>query len=158
MRHFISIDTPIGPLAAVEDDGTLIYLGSFGDMPGGGAEGETPLFSKLRAELAEYFAGQRKTFGIPLDISSGTAWRRKCWEGLASISCGETRSYGWLASFAGNPKGARAAGGACHANPILILIPCHRVLGANGSLTGFGHGTDVKEKLLALERTGQFNN
>ena len=84
----------------------------------------------------------------------GTPWQRKCWEGLLDIPYGETRTYGYLASFAGNACAARAAGGACHANPILILIPCHRVIGKNGSLTGFGAGMDAKERLLALEKAG----
>ncbi|HOG00139.1 MAG TPA: methylated-DNA--[protein]-cysteine S-methyltransferase [Clostridia bacterium] len=158
MRHFTFIDTPIGRLAAVEENAKLVFLGAARDMPADAVEGETPLFAKLRTELGEYFAGARREFDIPLGISSGTPWRRKCWEGLLSIPCGQTKSYGWLAAFAGNPKGARAAGGACHANPILILVPCHRVLGADGSLTGFGPGTDVKRRLLALERTGRIND
>lgn len=153
MRALAYIDTPIGRLAALEEDGALAYFGRPEELPEGAERIETPLIAKLREEIGEYFAGKRKTFHIPLDLGSGTPWRRKCWEGLMSIPYGETRTYSWLASFAGNPKGARAAGGSCHANPVLILIPCHRVLGADGSLTGFGAGMDVKQKLLALERT-----
>jgi methylated-DNA-[protein]-cysteine S-methyltransferase len=153
MSEFTLIDTPVGCFAALERNGALAYFGRPEEMPAGGEEAETPLLLKLREQLGEYFDGKRKTFDIPL-CYDGTPWHRKCWEGLLSIPCGETRSYGWLASYAGNPKAARAAGGACHANPIIILIPCHRIVGANGSLTGFGAGMDAKAFLLALERNG----
>ena len=150
MREFTLIDTHVGRLIAIEKNGALAYLGRTLDLPDGAVEAETPLFMKLRAQLGEYFDGKRKTFDIPLRID-GTLWQKTCWEGLMNIPCGETRTYGWLATFAGNPKGARAAGGACHANPVLILIPCHRIVGADGSLTGFGAGLDAKDLLLRLE-------
>ncbi len=151
MLYFAFIETPLGRLIALEKEGALLYLGRDEAPPAGATEAWTPLLLRLRQELSEYFEGSRQAFDIPLD-PGGTAWRRKCWEGLVSIPYGETRTYGWLASYAGNPRGARAAGGACHANPILLLIPCHRVIGADGSLTGFGAGMGMKERLLELER------
>lgn len=150
MLYFARINTPVGLLWALEEDGKLVSL-SFGD----GAEAmgrpcRTPLLSRLEEELREYFANARREFGIPL-APRGTAFQRRCYDGLRAIPYGETRSYSWLAETAGSPKGARAAGGACHSNPILILIPCHRVIGASGALTGFGGGLDAKAALLALE-------
>ncbi len=154
MHYFAFINTPIGRLTALEKDGALVFLGLEKTPREGALEKETPLLADLRAQLGEYFAGARKNFDIPLAPEGGTPWQRKCWEGLLDIPYGETRTYGYLASFAGNACAARAAGGACHANPILILIPCHRVIGKNGSLTGFGAGMDAKERLLALEKAG----
>ena len=153
MYEFTLIDTPVGRFAALEKDDALAYFGRPEEMPAGAVQAETPLFLKLREQLREYFDAKRKTFDLPLCLD-GTPWQRKCWEGLLSIPFGETRSYGWLASYAGSPKAARAAGGACHANPFIILIPCHRIVGSNGSLTGFGAGMDAKAFLLALERNG----
>lgn len=154
MRLFTVIETPVGRLAALERDGALVYFGRPEMLSIKAAElveAETPLFARLRAEMEEYFAGERIKFDLPLDPASGTDFQRKCREGMLNIPYGETRSYAWLASFAGSPKGARAAGGACRANPFLILVPCHRVVGADGSLTGFGAGLDAKKYLLRLE-------
>ena len=150
MRHFTAIDTPIGPLCAVEENGALVFLGRPEEMPAGGIALETPLLAQLRGELAAYFTGERRTFDLPLSFA-GTPWREKCWEGLLGIPYGQTLTYAQLAAYAGKPKGARAAGGACHANPLLILIPCHRVVGASGALTGFGAGVETKAFLLRLE-------
>lgn len=154
MRHFATVDTPIGLLYAVEEDGALVYLGRPEEMPAGGEALETPLLARLRGELAEYFSGERRAFDIPLSFA-GAPWRAKCWEGLMRIPYGQTLTYAQLAAYAGNPKAARAAGGACHANPILILIPCHRVVGAKGALTGFGAGLAAKALLLRLESGGE---
>lgn len=150
MRQSTLIDTPVGRLKAIENNGALAYLGRTQEPLDAVAQTETPLFVMLRTQLGEYFERKRQAFDIPLHID-GTLWQKTCWDGLVNIPFGETRTYGWLAAFAGNPKGARAAGGACHANPILILIPCHRIVGANGSLTGFGAGLDAKDHLLRLE-------
>jgi methylated-DNA-[protein]-cysteine S-methyltransferase len=101
-------------------------------------------------QLREYFAGQRTRFDLPLH-PAGTAFQRDVWSELQRIPYGETISYGELARRVGHPAAARAVGAANGANPIPIVIPCHRVIGANGKLTGFGGGIPVKQKLLALE-------
>ena len=147
---FTFIDTPMGRLRAAEDKGKLIALDRMTEPFPGAEEEKSGLLLRLEAELHEYFSGKRRTFDIPIHVED-TPFRMKCYEGLMSIPYGETRSYKWLAEYAGSPKGARAAGGACHKNPILILVPCHRVMGSDGSFTGFGPGIDKKAMLLALE-------
>lgn len=109
------------------------------------------LWEKARGELAEYFAGGRRSFDLPLR-AAGTPFQRAVWAELLKIPYGETRTYGELARAVGRPSAARAVGGACHVNPICILIPCHRVIGAGGALTGFAGGIEVKRSLLELER------
>ena len=116
-----------------------------------GKENGNALTGECKKELAEYFSGKRKIFTLPL-APEGTEWRQKVWKVLEKIPYGKTLSYGEVAEQAGNPKGARAAGGAIHNNPILILIPCHRVIGKDGSLTGYAEGLDKKAYLLDLER------
>ena len=108
------------------------------------------LTDKTVLQLEEYFDGTRKTFDLPL-APLGTVFQQKIWEAMSSIPYGETKSYGYIAALAGNPKAARAAGGACNRNPIQIIIPCHRVIGSNGSLTGYASGLDMKQKLLEFE-------
>ncbi|RHW38417.1 methylated-DNA--[protein]-cysteine S-methyltransferase [Lysinibacillus yapensis] len=102
-------------------------------------------------QLIEYFEGQRAEFTFQFDIH-GTAFQMKVWEALCNIPFGQSRCYGDIANSIGNPKAVRAVGTAIGSNPVAIAIPCHRVLGKNGSLTGFSGGLDVKEKLLTLER------
>jgi methylated-DNA-[protein]-cysteine S-methyltransferase len=107
---------------------------------------------RLNQCLDDYFAGLNVTFGdIPLDLEAGTKFQRAVWEGARAIPWGETRSYGALAEAIGKPRAARAVGGALGANPVPILVPCHRILGADGSLTGFGCGLDWKRTLLERE-------
>lgn len=101
-------------------------------------------------QLKEYFAGQRTEFDLPI-APEGTEFQRRVWRSLQEIPYGQTISYGELARRVGNPKGSRAVGAANGKNPIPIVIPCHRVIGANGKLTGFGGGLPTKESLLALE-------
>lgn len=104
----------------------------------------------LRRQLEEYFAGERQEFDLEL-APEGTPFERSVWEELKKIPFGETRSYGEIARAIGHPGAARAVGRANGANPIPIVVPCHRVIGANGSLTGFGGGLEAKERLLELE-------
>lgn len=104
-------------------------------------------------ELAEYFAGKRTEFTVPLH-ENGTPFQKRVWAALRTIPYGETRSYGQIAEQIGNPGGARAVGMANNRNPIMIITPCHRVIGADGSLVGFGGGLSVKEYLLELEKRG----
>ena len=117
----------------------------------------TPLLEKTKKELAEYFAGKRKEFDLPLN-PEGTPFQMKAWEGLRTIPYGETRTYKQMAEYAGSPKGYRAIGLANNKNPISIIIPCHRVIGADGKLVGFGGGLDKKELLLNLEKSKATQN
>jgi methylated-DNA-[protein]-cysteine S-methyltransferase len=105
---------------------------------------------EVERQLDEYFAGKRKSFSLKLD-SAGTAFQKKVWEALLTIPFGETRSYGDIAKQIGNIKAVRAVGAANGRNPISIVVPCHRVIGASGKLVGFGGGLDKKAKLLAAE-------
>ena len=114
-------------------------------------EQETPVLKKTVEELKEYFAGERKNFDIPL-APVGTKFQNQVWAALCTIPYGETRSYKDIAVQIGNEKACRAVGMANNRNPIMIIIPCHRVIGANGKLVGYGGGLDVKEALLNLER------
>lgn len=115
----------------------------------GDASGE--LLKDCEAQLAEYFSGERRVFDLPLS-PEGTDFQKNVWAHLRDIPYGETRTYGELAEMAGNKKASRAVGMANHCNPILILVPCHRVIGANGSLTGYAAGIEAKKFLLALEK------
>lgn len=111
-----------------------------------------PLLKKAVKQLDEYFAGKRKKFDLPLSMK-GTEFQQKVWEALRAIPYGETRSYGDIAKAIGKPKAARAVGMANNRNPVSIIVPCHRVIGANGSLVGYGGGLKAKEFLLKLEGT-----
>lgn len=114
------------------------------------SEKETPLIKKTIKEIEEYFEGKRKFFDIPISIK-GTEFQEKVWEALLRIPYGETKSYEDIAKMIGCPKGARAVGMANHNNKIIIIIPCHRVIGKNGKLVGYAGGLPVKEKLLQIE-------
>ena len=113
-----------------------------------------PLLQMAEQQLMEYFDGKRLQFSLPL-APDGTTFQKVVWDALQQIPYGETVSYGILAKMLGRPKAARAVGGACHQNKIVIVIPCHRVVGANGDLTGFGGGIPLKKALLDLERKNQ---
>jgi len=102
-------------------------------------------------QLQEYFQGRRRVFTLPLELR-GTEFQRSVWEAVAGVPYGETRSYGYIARKLGKPKAYRAVGAANGANPIPIVIPCHRIIGSDGSMTGFGGGIPIKEKLLVLEK------
>ena len=105
-------------------------------------------------ELNEYFSRKRRVFSVALDMR-GTYFQKRVWQALLTIPFGETRSYGQVANQLGNPKATRAVGAANGQNPIPIIVPCHRVIGANGKLTGFGGGLEIKDQLLALEGSGR---
>lgn len=109
------------------------------------------LLWQAQEELTEYFAGKRQNFTVPLSLH-GTEFQRKVWNALCEIPYGETRSYAEIAKVINNPKGYRAVGMANHRNPIMVMVPCHRVVGTNGNLTGYAGGLDVKQQLLALEK------
>lgn len=111
---------------------------------------ETPLLKKAAEQLSEYFAGKRKEFELPLN-PNGTEFQKKVWDMLKTIPYGERWSYKQVAEAIGNPKACRAVGMANNKNPIMIVVPCHRVVGSNGKLVGYAGGLDIKEKLLYLE-------
>lgn len=109
------------------------------------------LSDKVFMQLQEYMNGERKSFAFPYELH-GTPFQKRVWNALCEIPYGETRTYGEIAKAVGNPKACRAVGMANHNNPIAIVVPCHRVIGANGKLTGYGGGLDMKEYLLELEK------
>jgi len=117
-----------------------------------GAPEDELVLAQTITQLDEYFAGKRKTFDIPL-LMEGTDFRVKVWDALLTIPYGQSISYKELAERLGSPKAVRAVGGANHHNPIPIIVPCHRVIGANGSLTGYGGGLDRKDWLLRFEKS-----
>ena len=149
MKQILIVPSPVGPLTLTQEDQALTGL-HFGEHPQQGAEGPTPLLEEAARQLEEYFAGQRKEFSLPL-APKGTEFQLRVWQALLQIPYGETRSYGELAAMVGNPKACRAVGGANHRNPLSILIPCHRVVGTKGNLTGYAGGLAIKEFLLKLE-------
>ena len=143
------IDTEIGRLYLAEEDGYIVRL-TVNKAPVKDKHGESPLLQQAAAEVMEYLAGERKTFSIPVK-AQGTKFQEDVWAALQRIPFGETRSYGEIAREIGSSKGARAVGMACNRNPILLMIPCHRVVGSTGKLVGFACGLPMKEKLLHLE-------
>lgn len=149
---FVYYESPVGRLALACDGE---YITRAGFCPAEWTEripqADAQILLRARRQLEEYFAGKRKTFDLPLR-PSGTPFRLKVWKALLNIGYGETRSYRDLALAAGNAKASRAVGGANHANPIVVIIPCHRVIGADGRLTGYGGGLDKKTFLLELEK------
>lgn len=112
-----------------------------------------PVLQQATEQLAQYFAGQRRTFDLPLDLSHGTAFQQAVWQALLDIGYGHTCSYKTLSAAVGRPAAMRAVGGAVGRNPLSIIAPCHRVVGANGALTGYSGGLDRKIALLQLEGT-----
>jgi methylated-DNA-[protein]-cysteine S-methyltransferase len=110
-----------------------------------------PLLVTTATQLTEYFAGQRQVFDLPLDLSGGTAFQQAVWQALLAIQPGQTSSYGNVSKTMGNAAAVRAVGAAVGRNPISIIVPCHRVLGSDGSLTGYAGGLDRKTALLRLE-------
>ena len=146
----ILFDTSLGLMGLEEEDGALVSLRLPGRPVPRIACHETPLLSEGKRQVLEYLAGQRRVFDLPL-APRGTEFYRSVWRALEAIPYGETRSYRDIAQAVGRPKAVRAVGQANHNNPIPIIIPCHRVVGANGSLTGYGGGLDLKERLLRLE-------
>jgi AraC family transcriptional regulator of adaptative response/methylated-DNA-[protein]-cysteine methyltransferase len=157
------IETPLGTMIAAATDRGVCMLeyadsrhlepesrqlaAAFGVAP---AEGESRLLDTLRRQLDEYFAGERREFDIPLD-PVGTPFQKEVWEALRRIPYGRTITYGEQAAIIGRPRAVRAVAGANGRNKISIVLPCHRVIGTDGSLTGYGGGVERKKKLLELE-------
>jgi methylated-DNA-[protein]-cysteine S-methyltransferase len=146
--------TAIGRIGIAAENGSITHLLFEKDSPPADAElCATPLLKEAFSQLHAWLAGERTEFSLPL-APKGTAFMRRAWQELCRIPYGRTASYREIAAAVGIPKGARAAGMACNRNPVPIFIPCHRVIGANGRLTGYDGGLELKEKLLALERSG----
>lgn len=151
------MDSPVGKLKLVASDQGLVAILWEKDRPRRVRLGElvedekSSMLCETERQLQEYFAGKRKTFSLPLDMR-GTPFQNDVWEALLAIPYGETKSYGQLAKQLGNPKAVRAVGAANGRNPISIVVPCHRVIGASGKLTGFAGGLDTKAHLLDLEK------
>ena len=115
------------------------------------ADGEHPILQQARCQIAEYFAGQRHRFDLPLDLRCGTDFQQSVWQALLGIAHGEVISYGEVSRRIGNPNAVRAVGSAIGRNPVSIVVPCHRVMGSSGALTGYAGGLDRKTALLQLE-------
>lgn len=146
MIYSFTTDSPVGALTLCADDEfiTELYFGDDGKTEPNG------LILKAVQELDEYFSGSRRSFDLPLS-PQGTEFQRRVWKALCDIPYGDTRTYGEIAAAVGNGRACRAVGMANNRNPIAILIPCHRVIGADGKLTGYAGGLQTKEFLLCLE-------
>jgi methylated-DNA-[protein]-cysteine S-methyltransferase len=149
MQSVFFYEYPVGPLGIVEEEGAITGV-FFGKTSPGYGIAETPGIKKAADQLAEYFAGTRRSFDLPLALK-GTDFQIAVWEALLAIPPGETCTYQDIAVQIGRPKAARAVGMANNRNPLVIIVPCHRVIGKDGSLTGYGGGLPVKRYLLDLE-------
>lgn len=151
-KESITLDSPIGMLVIAALDGAICSIGLLKPEDKDTVE-ETdhPLLNQAAMELKEYFEGARTQFAFPMQ-AEGTVFQNAVWDALRKIPYGETMSYGEIANVVGNAKASRAVGMACNRNPIMIAVPCHRVVGANGSLTGYAYGTGIKQVLLDIER------
>jgi len=160
--YYSEMDSPIGPIFLVSSEKGLVRVALR-------SESETDRITHIKAEfpdacfiedagknreaarqLQEYFNGSRTNFSLPLDME-GTDFQKKVWNAMLKVPFGRTRSYGQIARDIGNPKACRAVGGSCGKNNIAIVIPCHRIIGSDGSMTGFGGGIPLKKRLLDLE-------
>ena len=150
MIYQYSYETKLGSVTIVEEDGTLLVITTHRAYEG--KRLETSLIKEAYRQLSEYLIGERKSFDLPLN-PRGTVFQQQVWKALCDIPYGETRSYKQIAEAIGNPKAVRAVGMANNRNPLLIVVPCHRVIGANGKLVGYGAGIDKKEFLLKLEKS-----
>jgi methylated-DNA-[protein]-cysteine S-methyltransferase len=152
MISTISLDSPIGTLRLYGSDAalTFVHLPDSDEAAPDAPTGKTAVLAATAAQLREYFAGKRREFDLPL-AAEGTAFQRSVWRVLSKIPYGETWSYGDVARRIGQPTASRAVGAANGRNPIAIIVPCHRVIGASGALTGYGGGMPAKKWLLAHE-------
>jgi len=154
-NHWGVIDTPVGPIAAALDGaGRLTHLGISKRerdwIAANGGERDDRAVAPVARQLAEYFAGKRKSFDVAL-APKGTPFQQEVWKALLKIPFGKTTTYAALAQRLGKPGAFRAVGRANATNPISVIVPCHRVIGADGTLTGYGGGLPIKQKLLELE-------
>lgn len=153
---YSEMSSAVGTLKIVADESAVVAILLEGEEPGRVRLDEYvhrpnhPILLTAERELGEYFAGERRTFDLPLR-PTGTAFQQRVWQCLRQIPYGECWSYSDVARSIGQPSATRAVGGACGRNPICIVVPCHRVIGQNGKLTGFAGGLEVKMQLLAME-------
>lgn len=140
----VASDKGLAAILWPNDDPRRVRLGPVSE------DRDNPILRETERQLNDYFAGRRKAFELPLDFV-GTPFQKQVWQALVSIPFGEVKSYGQIAKELGNPRAVRAVGAANGKNPISIVAPCHRVIGASGALTGFAGGLETKAKLLALE-------
>lgn len=150
MEKVFFYDTPVGKLCIGEEDDSITRV-TWSKVPQEYIQEETELILSCKIQLEEYFAGNRKQFDLPL-APKGTDFQKRVWKALTDIPYGETRTYGEIAAAVGSPKAARAVGMANNKNPIGIIVPCHRVVGADGKLVGYAGGMEKKEWLLNLEQ------
>jgi methylated-DNA-[protein]-cysteine S-methyltransferase len=154
MRYYDYLETPHGRMLLVANRESLVgayFVGQkYCPTPDAAWKREPRMLRRAKRELTEYFAGKRKRFGIPL-APEGTPFQRAVWREIGKLPCGETITYADLARRAGRPGAARAAGAATGRNPVCVIVPCHRIVGSNGSLTGYAGGLPRKKALLALE-------
>jgi O-6-methylguanine DNA methyltransferase len=158
VRNTVIIQTKLGAFRAGYSSRGVTSL----DFPRSGGPRSAPptkkapsFIHKLAQQLRQYAAGKSVRWRVPVDLSSGTSFQQKVWRSLTKIPPGETRSYRWVAQKIGKPKASRAVGAACGANPVPIIIPCHRVIASDGSLGGFGGGLPMKRRLLAVEKDAE---
>ncbi len=152
----VRLETPVGTLVFEARNNAVcaIHLATELDAAAPFSAPEGSSLAIAARQMGEYFEGKRTVFSFPMQ-AEGTAFQQQVWQALNTIPYGETRTYGDIALQVGNPKGARAVGGACNKNPLWIAVPCHRVLGAGGSLNGYAYGTGMKQTLLALEQSNK---
>lgn len=151
MINYFCYDTEIGIIKISEKDGKIIGLGFSDSKKEKEIEEESESIKKAYLQLKEYLSGKRKSFDLEIYMI-GTEFQKKVWKELLNIPYGETRSYKDIAIAIGNEKSCRAVGNANNKNPIAIIVPCHRVVGSNGSMTGYAGGLEIKEKLLKIEK------
>lgn len=150
MVCFYTYMMKLGSVTFVEEDGALLAVTTHRPRPEDGVEEETTLIREAHRQLGEYLDGERRVFDLPLR-PRGTDFQRRVWQALRDIPYGQTRSYRDVAAAIGNPKAVRAVGMANNRNPLLVVVPCHRVIGSDGKLVGYAAGLDKKAFLLSLE-------
>ena len=151
-----ALATPLGPMTLAAHDNALVWVGFDGqkhapDTCAWAFAADHAVLRQACEQLQQYFASERTDFDVPLDLSSGTAFQQSVWRSLLGIASGTRCSYASISQHIGTPKAVRAVGGAIGRNPISIIVPCHRVVGSNGALTGYAGGVDRKIALLQLE-------
>ena len=146
-----SYETKLGSVTFVEEDGTLLVISTHRTFTA--TVMETPFIKEAYRQFYEYLIGERRSFDLPFKLT-GTDFQNRVWKALCEIPYGETRSYKQIAEAIGNPKAVRAVGMANNRNPLLVLVPCHRVIGCNGQLVGYAAGLEKKQFLLDLEKPG----
>ena len=150
--HFVSLDTPLGKLGVFEQGSKIVRV-SFSFTENDMKLSPSDIAQRAANQIDEYFLGKRKSFDLPLSFEGATPFRKKVYSQLLKVEYGKTVTYKDVACAILQPTAARAVGGALNKNPLLILVPCHRVVGADGSLTGFACGADKKRFLIELEKS-----